>query len=71
MRSDAFAQMSTPEKLRLMEDLWDQLCQSESELPVPQWHKDLLDQREREAREGKAKFVDWETAKRQIAERVK
>ena len=33
---------------------------------VPQWQKDLLDQRESLIAEGKAEFISWEEAKRQI-----
>ena len=54
------------EKLRLMEALWDGIAPQEAELDVPQWHKDLLDERERLISEGKATFIDWETAKKQI-----
>ena len=53
-----------------MEALWDDLCRREEAVPVPQWHKDLLDERERLVREGKARFIDWETAKKRIAERT-
>jgi hypothetical protein len=63
-------QMSLEEKLRAMEALWDDLCRREEDVPMPQWHKDLLDERQRLVREGKAKFVDWETAKKQIRERL-
>src|SRR5580698_9737515 len=37
------AQMSVEEKLRAMELLWENLRQDERDVPVPQWHKDLLD----------------------------
>ena len=62
--------MTLQEKLRAMEALWDDLCRREENVPVPQWHKDVLDERERAVAEGKAKFVDWETAKRQISEKL-
>ncbi len=62
-------QMSLEEKLRMMEALWDDLCRHEA-VPVPQWHKDILDERRRLIDEGKAEFIDWETAKRQIRERT-
>jgi len=62
--------MSLEEKLRAMEELWDDLCRREDAIPVPQWHKDLLDERERLIQEGKATFVDWETAKKRISERT-
>ena len=58
--------MTLEEKLLAMETLWDDLCRREAGVPVLQWHKDLLDERERLVREGKAQFTDWETAKRRI-----
>jgi len=64
------AEMTLAEKLRAMEALWDDLCRREEDVPVPQWHKDLLDERERLVQEGKAQFVDWETAKKRIADRT-
>ena len=60
-------QMTLAEKLLAMEALWDDLCRREAGLPVLQWHQDLLDERERLVRDGKAQFHDWETAKRRIA----
>ncbi len=45
---------------------WSELAQNELLVKVPQWHKDLLDEREALIQEDKAKFIDWETAKKQI-----
>jgi hypothetical protein len=64
------AGMTLEEKLRAMEALWDDLCRREESMPVPQWHKDLLDERERLVEQGKAHFIDWETAKKRISERT-
>jgi hypothetical protein len=33
---------------------------------MPDWHKDVLDQRELLIAEGKAHFIDWEQAKKEI-----
>lgn len=62
--------MTVPEKLRMMESLWDDLCRSEEAIPVPDWHKAVLDDRERQVAEGQATFVDWEEARQRIARRV-
>jgi hypothetical protein len=64
-------QMTVEEKLRAMELLWENLRRDDNNIPVPQWHKDLLDRREQLIAEGKAHFEDWETAKRWIAEKVR
>ena len=58
------------EKLRMMEALWDGITPLEAELEVPQWHQDLLDEREQLIQDGKAKFIDWETAKQQIKDAI-
>ncbi len=39
--------MPLRDKLEVMETLWDGIAQREDELEVPQWQKDLLDERER------------------------
>ncbi len=35
-------------------------------MPVPQWQEEVLDERETQVAEGKAKYIDWEVAKREI-----
>jgi len=40
-------------------------------LEIPQWHKDLLDEREALVQSGKASFIDWETAKQEINDALK
>ena len=64
------AEMTLAEKLHAMEALWDDLCRREEAVPVPQWHKDLLDERERLVEQGKARFIGWETARKRISERT-
>ena len=54
-----------------MEALWDDLCQHEEVVPVHEWQKAILEERERLLKQGKAEFVDWKTAKKRIAERIK
>lgn len=37
--------LSTPEKILLVEDLWDSIASDESTVPVPQIHMEELDRR--------------------------
>ena len=39
------AKLSTPEKILLLEDLWDSIASDESAVPVPESHKAELDSR--------------------------
>jgi putative addiction module component (TIGR02574 family) len=64
-------QMTVREKIQLMEALWDDLCGAEEAIPVPDWHKAVLDERERQVAAGEAEFVDWDAAKERIAKRIR
>ena len=62
--------MSTSDKLSVMEKLWDDLCKDPDSIPSPAWHKNILETREREVTEGKAKFYTLDAAKKKIRDQV-
>jgi len=49
-----------------MEALWADLSRDEVEVESPRWHGVILRETERLIRDGKAKFSDWQAAKRRI-----
>ena len=59
-------QMTTAEKLRVMEDLWAGLTRNEREFESPAWHEDVLREREERVRTGQESPIDWETAKKEF-----
>jgi hypothetical protein len=59
-------QMSTAEKLRVMETLWADLSRNEAQFESPAWHGEVLREREESLRNGTEKPMDWETAKAQL-----
>ena len=58
--------MSRDEKLRVMEALWVDLSRDEDRFESPAWHAQALREAERAVKNGKAKFSDWEIAKKRI-----
>lgn len=58
--------MTVAEKLRAMEALWADLSRDETQIESPAWHGDVLHDREAKIKSGKEKFIDWETAKKQL-----
>jgi Putative addiction module component len=62
--------MSVSEKLALMETLWEDLSRNADALESPEWHRDVLEARERRIASGEARFSDWEAAKISIRNRV-
>jgi putative addiction module component (TIGR02574 family) len=42
---DEILQLPPAERLRLVEEIWESLAQSPDVVPVPDWHRELLDDR--------------------------
>jgi len=64
-------EMTTEEKLRAMEMLWEDLCRTVPDFSSPSWHEEVLKEREQRIRDGKDKFVDWDQAKKDIWNSIK
>ncbi len=62
--------MTTAEKLRAMEALWADLTRREEELESPAWHEHVLKERESRVQSGQEAFIDWETAKKQLRDKL-
>jgi hypothetical protein len=64
-------QMSVEEKIRVMESIWDDLCDTAGSTLTPDWHGNVLATRNTAVQAGKEGIIDWETAKRNISEQIK
>jgi len=62
--------MTKLDKLAVMEELWNDLCQDPDAILSPQWHKGILETSEQEITEGKAKFSPIDTAKERIKDQI-
>jgi hypothetical protein len=63
-------EMTTPDKLRLMEELWQNLSMTDSEVSSPEWHGQVLAERDRLIDSGEETFIDWATAKKRLREEL-
>jgi hypothetical protein len=64
-------QMPLPEKLALFEMLWAELSSEPEQIAIPQWHKDILDERLQSDERGETEVIDWEVAKTQIRDMIR
>jgi hypothetical protein len=62
--------MSVPEKLRVMEALWDDLSRNSKPFQSPRWHQAALKERKKRIASGRTSYMDWERAKKEIRRRV-
>jgi putative addiction module component (TIGR02574 family) len=63
-------QMTVEEKLRAMEAIWRSLSTREEQVPVPDWHKQVLDEQQRQIDAGEATFVSLEEMKERVRKRT-
>jgi len=54
-------EMSTEEKLRLVESIWDNIVSTSSDVVSPEWHFEILEKRANEDN-----FSDWDTVKERL-----
>ena len=52
-------EMTTADKLSVMELLWDELCRTPQDVPSPPWHGEVLAAREQRLRDGQTGFSDF------------
>jgi len=75
MRLDEIRQeinkMKLSEKLLFVEDVWDSIAQSNSELPMPEWQKRELDKRYKEYKAGEQNLHDWQSVHEEIRNKYK
>lgn len=62
-------QMSRPEKVRLMEEIWRDLSADEQEVESPSWHGEIIAERIAKVEEGKAIFLTLEELQARLATR--
>ena len=55
--------LTRQEKLRAMEELWEDLTRADEQYESPDWHGDVLRAREEALKAGKDEFVPWDEAK--------
>lgn len=54
------------EKLRLIEQFWDELSHNPEDIESPPWHADALQEAEKAVASGEDTFQDWEVAKKRL-----
>ena len=59
-------EMTTAEKLALMELLWDDLCRTPEDLPSPAWHGEVLAAREQQLQSGQSRFLQLSEVRDQL-----
>ena len=58
--------LTVPEKVRLLEQLWQSLCSHPADVSSPEWHAEVLKERSERLTDGRATRIPWAEAKAQL-----
>ncbi len=64
MKAAEIQKLSVAERIRTMEALWDSLLTDESNVESPEWHGEVLREREKKLESGEVKFISLEELKK-------
>ena len=65
------SRLGLSEKLLLVEDIWDSIAASNSEIPMSMWQKKELNKRYEEYKEGKLELHDWKDIHKGLRDKYK
>ena len=68
---DEVSRLGLSEKLLLVEDIWDSIAVSNSEIPMPMWQKRELDRRYEKYKAGRLELHDWTEVHKELREKYK
>jgi len=58
--------LSVAEKIQLLESVWQSLCAHACDVRSPEWHREVLDDRRRRLKDGRATISAWLDAKARL-----
>ncbi len=61
-----FGQLDPYDKLELISQLWDSLPESTASMPLPEWHRQELEQRLSAADADPSAVIPWDEAKNRL-----
>ena len=69
LKTVSILDLSPPEKLQLVEDIWDDLAATPSEVPVHEWQKEELARRKANLMSNPASGLSWDEVKCRVRSR--
>lgn len=66
-----FDDLSGAEKLDYLQALWDRIAAHPDEVPVPDWHRELIEERLAEHRAGPDDVTPWEEVREAVREKLR
>lgn len=66
-----FEQLTAEEKIAYVQALWDLIAAKPEDVPVPDWHQAIIDERLAEARSSTAPVKPWSEVRAELQARLR
>ena len=66
-----FDDLSVDEQIAYVQSLWDRIAAGAEQVPVPEWHRDVLDDRLLDAETGHGAGESWDVVREELRERYR
>jgi len=66
-----FAELSVEEKIAYVQALWDLICDTPDDVPVPDWHRAIIKERLEEARSSAVPARPWSEVRAELQNRLR
>ncbi len=71
MPPPGFDDLTPEEKIAYVESLWNRIAAKEEDVPVPDWHREVLAQRLKELRDGDVESRPWSEVRADIQKKLR
>ena len=65
-----FDDLTVDEQIDYVQELWDRIAAHPEDVPVPDWHKKLIDERLREHRDDPSDVRSWSEVRERIEKKL-
>ena len=66
-----FDQLSVDEQIDYVQSLWDRIAATPALLPVPEWHRELLDERLKDCQTNPDAGASWDVVRERIRDKLR
>lgn len=66
---DDILKLPMDEKLEIMEKIWESIRENDQEIEIPDWHREILEERFQKYKNNVTKGKSWEEVKKTLLDR--
>jgi putative addiction module component (TIGR02574 family) len=65
-----FDDLSVDEQIEYLQSLWDRIAATPEQVPVPEWHREILDERRKDSEANPDAGDSWDAVRERLREKT-